>query len=101
MSLDDLTKLMTATGSQDPSNGRISGVWCRKVGTTEWTVIMLSECLRCDPGRRLFAQVDLEPLKQQRLIPFRFGVTREYHGAAVSRWQMQIDHLDRRHLVQH
>ena len=27
-----------------PSNGRISGAWCRKVGTTEWTVIMLSEC---------------------------------------------------------
>ena len=27
-----------------PQTVGFPGAWCRKVGTTEWTVIMLSEC---------------------------------------------------------
>jgi phospholipase/lecithinase/hemolysin len=34
---------LSQLAAKDPSNDRFSGVWCRKVGTTAWAVIMLPE----------------------------------------------------------
>ena len=34
---------LSQLAAKNRSNSRFSGVWCRKVGTTEWTVIMLPE----------------------------------------------------------